>query len=474
MTNSNFKGWRKMGITVKCLFIVFSMSAQSYITTVDGSAVFFSTTENQKIEKIESNDTYEQIWIITLGDLSAAETDGELILDLPGVSEGIMAFRKSLEVEASDNFRWEGEIDDEGSVFFNKTPNGFFGRITLEQDIYLIEAINEDYSLLMKMDTSVYTPEECGTPAPNPPGSFHLPDNEGNEKNHCENLPIRVGVMFTVNAENTGLNMENIAMTAIRDLNRILDNSDVHPHDAWFTLAGVRLLENFNEGINACADAVTIRANPAVQAFRDDPGVLADVVVLLTAGEEYGNTLGCVGDADAIGAAPEDAFAIVQAEEANGRFTFAHEVIHLIGGRHQQCDVWDFCDDFENPPGCISGCDDTEGFEHGWGWEYRTWFLGSTRRRTTLMHQLRNGYTRLQQLSNPDIDGREDLNDNARMMRLNACDVGGFAVANPMTVSFSEKPSYNMPLYSSGTWCVEVENCTNPSISWAYSTDGWN
>ncbi|MEL6864865.1 MAG: T9SS type A sorting domain-containing protein, partial [Bacteroidota bacterium] len=145
----------------------------------------------------------------------------------------------------------------------------------------------------------------------------------------------------------------------------------------------------------------------------------------------------------------------VQVNKANSKYTFGHEVVHVIGGRHQQSSVY--------PDG-----DNTPGYAHGWNWKPNFF----SKRRTTLMHVLKGKWKRQRELSNPSVHGREDLNDNARMMRENACRVAGFVDASPMEASMTGP--FTLPLYSSGTWCAEVKFCNDVTVNWEYSTDGWN
>src|SRR5690606_17234090 len=98
-------------------------------------------------------------------------------------------------------------------------------------------------------------------------------------------------------------------------------------------------------------DVENLHNNATAQNLRNQ--FEADLVVLLTNGAWYG---GFVGLAEAFGPAEDDAYAIVQVLHATSSLTFAHEVGHLMGGKHQQCSI------FLN-----GGCDDTLGDAHGYG-----------------------------------------------------------------------------------------------------------
>jgi hypothetical protein len=247
--------------------------------------------------------------------------------------------------------------------------------------------------------------------------------------------------------------MNNIATIAINDLNAILTNSNVANHDARFLLSGVQLLAGFNETANnIVADINALPNNAAAQNFRNQ--TLSDVVVVLTNGA-YGNALGI---ANQIAATNGNAYAIVQANVANANFTFGHEVTHLIGGRHQQCAIDPF------------NCDNAPGFAHGFFYRTGVWPFRSEK--ITLMHTLSGAGTRQRELSFPTQKGTAAGNDNARMMRDNACVVSQFRL-NPLSINISGPGC--LPSTSTGTWCVNISNCPSvQSISWQRSYDGWN
>ena len=161
---------------------------------------------------------------------------------------------------------------------------------------------------------------------------------------------------------------------------------------------------------------------------------------------------------------------------ATNSLVFVHEVMHLMGGRHQQCTVWVDPDCaaasgfIENlyPQNC--GCED--GLDFANGWAYKTGIWPFRKEKTTVLHQRgRDGWTRQQEVSNPDVHGTQD-NDVARKLEDNACNVASF-VPDPLQAYISG-PSV-MLLSDWGTWCANISNCNgNPSLTWEVSTNGWS
>jgi hypothetical protein len=244
--------------------------------------------------------------------VKALENRNVLPINIPNVKGILLAERTKLDATNENEYIWEGVFpNDEGSIFINSTMEGIFGRVKYQEFTYTIESIGKGKILMLLNNNEVFTPSECGT-------DHSYSDLDKNVKlesrNHCSDLPIRVGVLFTQAAQNTGLNMNNIATTAINDLNTMLTNSNVANHDARFLLSGVEILPNFIEtntnvdpGVNIENDINRLPTIFAANDFRTR--TLSDIVVLLTNGGAYGNILGVARD---IGAVDANAYAIVQ------------------------------------------------------------------------------------------------------------------------------------------------------------------
>jgi len=112
---------------------------------------------------------------------------------------------------------------------------------------------------------------------------------------------------------------------------------------------------------------------------------------------------------------------IVEISSFNTNFTFSHELAHVVGCRHQTCPT------FQN-----DGCDNGGAAEHGHGWAHRRCWLCGWKNYSTLMHQLRDGNTRLLRYSNPEINdkgatGVAGISENAQWIRDgNGCTVADY------------------------------------------------
>lgn len=224
---------------------------------------------------------------------------------------------------------------------------------------------------------------------------------------------VRILVLFTQNAQNAVPNINQTAALAIQQTNDALINSAAFTEFTTVTMAGP-VFVNFNDNATGdmWQDVQTLAGRVDIQTLRNNNG--ADLVVLLTNGN-YGGVAGIVRE---IGPNNPFAYSIVQVGAATGSYTFAHEIGHLFGARHQQCNIFQ-----------AGGCDDTPGFAHGYGFQYG---LFNQNKRSTVMHQLRSGYSRILHYANPNISyssqstGTANGNNNARQLIEQAPVVSGF------------------------------------------------
>lgn len=268
-------------------------------------------------------------------------------------------------------------------------------------------------------------------------------------------LPVRVLVLFTAAAQAAVANINQTATLAITQTNTAFTNSAIFSSSIQVSMAGPIQID-FNETANIAADVNTLAGRADVQALRNDNG--ADFVVLLTNGTNYGAVIGI---ANAIGPNNPNSYVVVQATGATGTFSFAHELGHLFGGRHQQCNL------FQN-----NGCDDTVGFAHGFS-------FGSSN--TTLMHQLRSGFNRQLNYSNPNVSisnnptGIAATNHNSRQISESAPIVSAFRpFIGELSASAIVRKAFPNPDQEQYR-CEAVATCGQSAISyeWRVSSDGF-
>lgn len=276
----------------------------------------------------------------------------------------------------------------------------------------------------------------------------------------CQALTYpRVLVLYTPKALTLAGNLTNLTdhvNLSISQFNSCIYNSGI-TSAAALVLAGVAPL-NFTEHPNAMGgDRDDLIKNVTAQNLRNQ--YQADVVVLLTDGMYGGGDVR--GASGTVTLEAEKAFSIVELWCATSHKTFAHEVGHLYGCRHD--------DDNSASPSYAEG--------------YKIKFLGFTVDRTLMVG---NGITgdqaksRLLNFSNPNIQvsgratGTNDENNAQRVTESHPI-VGAFRPdpANPLN-AFVDGPTWvsspggkNYELYYS---CGSAPY----TFSWQYSYDGVN
>jgi hypothetical protein len=161
-------------------------------------------------------------------------------------------------------------------------------------------------------------------------------------------------------------------------------------------------------------------ANPTVAARRDSSW--ADLSVLIINQTDY------CGLADAIRATAATAFAVVHFDCATGYYSFAHELGHLQGARH------DPANDPTNTP-----------FPYGHGFQHVSpppaW-------RTIMAYNCAGGCPRLQYWSSPRVQyngiamGTATTHDNARVLNETAAEVAAFRTMGGGVPASTCRPGY--------------------------------
>ncbi|MDG5768277.1 zinc-dependent metalloprotease [Balneolales bacterium ANBcel1] len=138
---------------------------------------------------------------------------------------------------------------------------------------------------------------------------------------------IDIMVVYTPQSASASGNIQSLINASIQSTNETLQNSGIN--------ASVNLVHsaqvNYTETGNMVTDLNRLHGTndghmDVVHSWRDQYG--ADIVVLLTATGQY------CGIAYWIEVPSSDAFAISRNDCSVGNYTFAHEIGHLIGGRH--------------------------------------------------------------------------------------------------------------------------------------------
>ena len=277
-----------------------------------------------------------------------------------------------------------------------------------------------------------------------------------------EGVPLAPGpivsilVAYTPAVASASGNVTSLINGAIDATNQTLSNSFVPARVVLAHMVQVTYTETGSH-----STALARLQNPSdgymdnVHALRDQ--YYADVVILLN--DEDDPSSG--GQAAGIEVIAAQAFAVVQWDLAIGNYTFAHEIGHLVGGRHHN-------DTNEDP----------RRYAHGYVHAPGAW-------RTVMATVVGNNAIRIPYWSNPDKTfggvpmGTASYNDNTRVWEERAGTVSDFrtppppppplsaTINGPPFLAFHEKGTYTA-IVSGGTGAI--------SYGWYYrlnGTGGW-
>jgi hypothetical protein len=267
--------------------------------------------------------------------------------------------------------------------------------------------------------------------------------------------PIRVLVLWTQNAENTGLNTNDVINTAIAQFNSCIYRSNI-TSAAAITLAGSQKV-NFTETNTILSDWNTLaesanNINGVIKGLRDASN--ADIVILMT-NSNYGIYQGTIGN---FSMNANSAYAIVQINNAVGsEKVFAHEIGHLFDARHK-------VDNQNNP----------QVYAHSHV-IVTPWYSSNC---NTIMHF--NSDNRIENFSNPNVyvsgiaTGLANTNDNARRI-LETWQTVRNHKPSASTLSTSIYGVTYCNLFQSYTW-EAATRCAQGFIGyeWFTSYDGFN
>ena len=234
-----------------------------------------------------------------------------------------------------------------------------------------------------------------------------------NASDTADGVTIDVLVAYTSKAASLSGDIDALIDLAITETNTGYSASGIN--------ANVNLVHkyqvNYTEASNSETDLNRLAATN--DGYMDDVHTLrsqhgADIVLLVH------DTNGYCGQADAIYADADSAFAIVDYDCATGYYSFGHELGHLQGARH----------DPNNDP-------NTTPFAYGHGYQYASggW-------RTVMAYNCSGGCTRQLFWSNPDktyngvATGTSSASDNARVLNETASVMAAFSeggTTNPPT-----------------------------------------
>jgi len=378
-----------------------------------------STAENLQLNKFQSGAMYTNFNLVDFGNLEQLQNQGKITIDIPNDDCDDLIFRVlSIDYVNEQNYYWYGVLQSTanendcncrlGDITLISSQYGRIGYISVDDNTYELLELSSTRFVLAKLDGTKFTESECGvtnfTPSANPQD---IPDIQTRDIGNCN---VRCLVLYTNNAllaEGNLAALNNRVNLAMAQTNQALRNSWIEESELRIELASVQPLA-FLETDRIDIDVANLTIDPIAQNLRDI--FEADIVVLLTDGE-YGSTFGIV---EMIGPNDGTSYTIVQTGAATtGRFTFAHEIAHLFGARHND--------------------DPTAGIPHGHKFKtgnFMPCIFGKSQR--TILNKAGEDDIRILHFSNPKVSfngqktGVAGKKDNAQQLRNTSCQVAQF------------------------------------------------
>jgi hypothetical protein len=461
-TNPQFKTMKSILTIILVLgyFSIFAQTPTEFFTTELN--VRLNGNQSKELTRIKASENIKNTKYLKVGNLKSSQKKGKLTFTLPD-GRTFTAKANMVKYKSEREYTWAGNIGvDDGSLTLYCKNGIISGHIIAGENHYELVHLGNGLYALNTIDFSKAA-NECG----NIEGSSSSNISTNNSVNRiipCSD--VNVLVFFTPNALTAAGNVANVELIAGQSLaqfNQSLTNSQIFGSVA--RLVGVQELAGFDETADIDTDIETFATNAVVATQRNALG--ADIVILLTNGA-YGGIFGVVRSPN-IAVAENMAFAIVQINNSAANNTFAHEMGHIFGARHQTCDRWN-----------NRGCDNTAVNAHGYNYCKGFWcFLGGNNgtRRSTLVHQIRPNYTRILNFSNPNVQvggGATGTNteNNATQVSGQFLTVADFRAGNNIMLIGISGPVL-VPAFSTQTWEADIR-CGAPGFTfqWFTSPDG--
>ncbi|MGX5858144.1 M12 family metallo-peptidase [Dyadobacter jiangsuensis] len=456
---------------ISCIGLSLQAQDTPFIQSVSADQIPDSPEMAAYRERLRKNPDITGYHFVKLNALATSQKDGILVLHIPG-GPIITATASHVEYESASEYEWIGKTDDDrGTVIVVSragrvcahisTPAGVYEIFPAPGGLYCLQIVDPEkaWDVGCAMTSSPNSKPDNGRTAAIEP-AVKQDDNANAKMQPCQALTYpRVLVLYTPKALTLAGNLTNLTdhiNLSISQFNSCIYNSGI-TSAAALVLAGIAPL-NFVEHSNAMGtDKEDLIKDATAKNLRNQ--YQADVVVLLTDGNYGGGDVR--GTSGTVTLEIDRAYSIVELWCATSRKTFAHEVGHLYGCRHD--------DDNTALPSYAKG--------------YKIKFLGFTVDRTVMVG---NGITdehaknRLLNFSNPNIQvggratGTADENNAQRITESHPI-VGAFRPdpANPLN-AFVDGPTWvtspggkNYELYYS---CGSAPY----TFSWQYSYDGVN
>ncbi len=363
-----------------------------------------SPAQDAVLQALKSDPTAKDVELLEVN-LVLPETADAINFNLPGEAMEMSLSRK--ETRGAEDYTWFGSDEEtQGSAVLVVQDGEMVGNIQSGDRMYRVRPLGGGVHAVIEVDPSKFPddhPDAYDELEADAPGG-DLPGPEADLADDCHTTDLVVA--YTPVAEVQAGNIDALIQLAIDETNESYANSAVSPR--------VRLVHSYETAYVESGNMVTDRNRfripgdghmDEIHGLRTAHG--GDIAILIT-----GNG-GFCGIAAAILADTSTAFAVVGQNCATGYYSFAHEIGHLQGARHNPQ-----ADPTNNP------------FPWGHGL-----FHAPAHWRTVMSYNCPGNCTRLKYWSNPNValggvpTGIAPTNYNVRVLDETACTMANFVQA---------------------------------------------
>ena len=446
-------------------FFTQAMFAQTQSILAPSSLTVSQLNSSQlaKFNKLSASTLHDNFQLVEVQNLASSQVNGKIRLALSSLPCTDMIFTvTTINYTSENDYYWYGTIESEvdaacqgGYITLMAKGGEKFGAVVFDDYSYEFQDLGNGVQAFSRFKLENGSESECSQgggsyrtqpPPPSPESAGRIIP--------CEPLAweVRVMVLWTPAAANIEANINNRIALALAQTNQAYINSQVGTGMNLVLAHSQQIAFTETWGTN---DVQVLANNAVVQNLRNQ--FQADVVILLTNGN-YGGLFGAVR---AVGPNFNNAFGVVQTNSATaGRHTFAHEMGHIFGCRHND--------------------DNTPGIGHGLA--FNTGWLIFTKTRYTLVTTTPANKSRELHYSNPDVrikntpTGDATFRNNAQQHRNTGLMVANFFQNAPTTVMGIDiiQPDPNV-CCKSVTAEADIYCGTPPYyFNWTISYDGVN
>jgi peptidyl-Asp metalloendopeptidase len=392
-----------------CTAFVLATAAQAQapelFTAVPASQLSDATpAQTQAIDRLRQRPTTQSLELVRVN-IDALRGDVTQ-LSMPTIPSLTLS-KRSEDVRSPTDFTWYGTLNGIPGQATLVVHNGnITGSIQNQGTLYRIEPVGNGLHAIVKVDPTHFPPEH--------PPSFQQLQQRGDirppaamQDTGTSDAPVGIDVMvpYTTAARNAVADIAATIQLAVAEANQSYVNSGIHIKLNLVDTFEVAYSETGKTFDTILADFI---ANPTVQSRRASSG--ADLSAMIIDQTDF------CGLADTIMASASTAFAVVHYDCATGYYSFAHELGHLMGARH------DDADDSNTSP-----------FSYGHGFQHPSATAGQSFR--TIMAYACTTTScdpRVQYWSSPNVKyngiatGTAATNDNVRVLNGTAGTVAAF------------------------------------------------